>query len=192
MARQRLVVVGAGGHGAEVSAYVQDIIAHGWDGELVGFLDDAPNAAANGRVLGPLDTFVNCPADFFRDLCYLTALGSNPVRRKVVQRLDALYGNRITAWKLIHPGCHLGTDVEIGEGSCLAPGSMITTRVRVGRHCILNIKASISHDCAIGDFVNLNPGATICGNVEIGDGAYVGAGAVVKERVAIGANTIVG
>src|SRR6266849_2300730 len=127
MARPRLVIAGAGGHGAEVSAYVQDIIARGWDGELLGFLDDAPEASAtNHRVLGDLSAFANCPADFFREVYYLTALGSNPARRKVVERIESLYGKRISAWTLIHPSCHLGTEVEIGEGSCLAPGSIVT------------------------------------------------------------------
>lgn len=191
MDRQKLVIVGAGGHGAEVSAYVQDILARGWDGELLGFLDDAPSANST-KVLGPLDRFVNCPPDFFRNLFYVTAVGNNPSRRNVVNRLHSLYGARLTSWTLIHPTSHVGPEVVIGEGSCLAPGSIATTRARIGKHCILNIKASISHDCIIGDFVNLNPGATICGNVDVGEEAYIGAGATVKERISIGAGSVIG
>ncbi len=190
MARQRLVIVGAGGHGAEVSSYIQDIMGRGWEGELLGFLDDAPKTGM--RQLGDLSAFVSCPDDFFKGLYYLTALGSNPTRRKVVERLQSLYGNRISPWTLIHPACHVGSDVEIGEGTCLAPGSIVTTRARIGKHCILNIKASVSHDCTIGDFANLNPGATVCGNVTVGDGAYIGAGATIKDGVIVGARTTVG
>lgn len=187
------MVVGAGGHGAEIGAYIDDLARNGWNGELLGYLDDDAVAGPGGRSLhGKLDAFVGCPDEFFDRLCYLTALGSNHARRTVVDRLAALYGRRMSPWTLIHPTACVGFQVQVGEGSCFAPHSMATTRVRIGRHCIVNIKASVSHDCVLGDFVNVNPGATICGNVTIGDGAYVGAGAVIKEKITIGANSVIG
>src|SRR5436853_318582 len=80
----------------------------------------------------------------------------------------------------------VGSDVEIGEGTCLAPGVIVTTRTTIGRHCILNIHSSVSHDCVFDDYVNINPGATVCGNVCIGEGSYIGAGATIKDKVSIG------
>ena len=188
----RLVIVGAGGHGAELRCYVREIIRHGWDGELIGFLDDV--AMPSGMpVIGNLGQFVGQATDFFDGLRYLTAVGNNAVRQRLVNRLTGLYGGvGLSAWTLVHPAAYVGDGNEIGEGSCVAPGAMVTCRSTLGRHCILNVKASVSHDCTIGDFVNVNPGATICGNVAVGEGAYIGAGATVKDKVSIGAWSVVG
>ena len=38
--RERLVVIGAGGHGREVFSYIRDVLEAGWQGELIGYLDD--------------------------------------------------------------------------------------------------------------------------------------------------------
>jgi acetyltransferase EpsM len=193
MIRERLVVIGAGGHGAEVGTYLNNLCRAGWDGKLLGYLDDASVTAPGGApVLGSLMAFVDCPPDFFPGLHYVTAIGSNTARHTVVRKLQELYADRFRPWTLRHPNCYVGEHVDIGEGSCLAPGAIVTCRAEIGRHCILNVKASVSHDCAIGDYVNLNPGATICGNVRIGDGAYIGAGATVKDKVTIGAWSIIG
>jgi len=189
----RLVVIGAGGHGAEVAGYLQDLSRHGSAGEFVGYLDDDPAPQCrDAPVIGGLSALLDCPPAFFEDLRYLTAMGNNATRRRVVGTLERLYGRRLTAWTLVHPSCCLGPQVEVGAGTCLAPGAIVTCGTRIGRHCIVNVKASVSHDCTVGDFVNLNPSVTVCGNVTIGDGAYIGAGATIIERVSVGAGAIVG
>jgi len=193
MNRQRLIIVGAGAHGAEVYAYIQDVVGRGGVGEVLGYLDDDPaRKCAETRVIGDLKAFVDRPAVFFRDLRYLTALGDNATRRDVVAALQRTYGNQMTPWTLVHPTSYIGEEVEIGPGTCLAPAAIVTCRTRIGKHCILNVKASVSHDCRVGDFVNLNPGVTVCGNVTIGDEAYIGAGATIIDKVSIGAGAIVG
>jgi sugar O-acyltransferase (sialic acid O-acetyltransferase NeuD family) len=187
------VIVGAGGHGAEIGAYFEDLACNGWNGNFLGYLDDGAVSGPGVRpLLGKLDAFVGCPREFFDGLYYLTALGSNHARRTVVDRLAALYGQRMPAWTLVHPVAYVGFQVQVGEGSCLAPYSMATTRVHIGKHCILNIRASVSHDCVLGDFVNVNPGAIVCGNVTIGESAYIGAGALIKEKISIGAGSVIG
>jgi acetyltransferase EpsM len=189
----RLAIVGAGGHGAELYAYVADLIRHGWTGEFLGYLDDAGvSQSAPAPVIGKLSAFSDRPPAFFKNLHYMTALGNNATRRHAVATLQRLYDDRLTPWTLVHPTSYVGACVDIGGDTCLAPGAIVTSRTRIGNHCILNVKVSVSHDCTIGDFVNLNPGATICGKVTIGDGAYIGAGATIRDRVTIGANSVVG
>ena len=193
MNRQRLIIVGAGAHGAEVYAYVQDLVGRGWVGEFLGYLDDDPAPQCRQAVvIGHLGAFLDRPHEFFQDLCYLTAMGNNGTRRHVVATLQGAYSDRMMAWTLVHPTSYIGQEVEIGPGTCLAPNAIVTCRTRIGKHCILNVKASVSHDCTIGDFVNLNPGVTVCGNVTIGDDAYIGAGATIIDKVSVGAGAIVG
>jgi sugar O-acyltransferase (sialic acid O-acetyltransferase NeuD family) len=192
--KQRLVIVGAGGHGAEVQSYVNDLQKNGWDGELLGFLDDSvpKGVRENLRVIGTLMEFVDRPPEFFQDLIYITALGDNPTRRTIVEKLEATYSDRLIPWTLIHPTAYVGRDVVIGGGTLLAPGSIVTSRVSIGKHCILNVKASVSHDCILGDYCNINPDATLCGRCRIEDGAYIGTGATLIGRNTVGRGAIIG
>jgi|SRR5215469_3363778 len=191
MESQKVIVIGAGGHAREIHAYVADLARAGWDGELVGFLDDGllPGLHNGLNVLGGVDSFSVLAEG---NGSYLTAVGDNAARRRLVKRIETLTGGSARPWTLIHPRAHLGVNVQVGEGSCLAPGFLGTVNVTIGKHSILNVKASVSHDCVIGDFANINPAATICGNVRIGEGVYIGAGAVVKEKISIGAWSVIG
>jgi sugar O-acyltransferase (sialic acid O-acetyltransferase NeuD family) len=191
-----IVILAAGGHAAEVYSYLADLELTGTPVRLLGLIDDGKPAGAweGSCILGGFDALAGLlAARAGTPLGYLTAVGSNPLRRRLVARAEqAAAGRPLFPWTLRHPTALVGRRVEIGEGTLLAPGSLITTRSRVGRHCILNVKVSVSHDCTVGDFVNLNPGVTICGKVHIGEGASIGAGATVIDGVSIGAWSIVG
>lgn len=188
-----IVVFGAGGHAAEVCAYIGAIASSSPDYHLLGCIDDYKPAGTAGlvHILGDTVAFERLLGQVGR-LRGHTAIGDNPTRREVVMRVEAKAGDRLEWLVLQHPAATVGRAVEIGEGSCLAPGSIATARVRIGRHCILNVKASVSHDSTLGDFVNLNPGATVAGNVQIGAGCYVGAGATIIDRISVGEGTVVG
>lgn len=192
--RDRIVVVGAGGHGSEVHAYICKLVELGWGGELVGFLDDvrSPGVHANMEVLGPVETLLSKPNEYFRGLRFITAVGDNAGRKQLVARLEKLYGERLQPWTLIDPAAWIGKDVQIGDGTLVAPGAVITSRVRIGKHCIVNVKVSVSHDSTIGDYVSINPGATICGHCRIGNGAFIGTGATVINGVEIGDGSVIG
>lgn len=183
-----LLIIGAGGHGAEVAAYALDLGL-----PLLGALDDGRPVGpwGNSRVLGGLATLPEL-VQAHGEVGFITAFGSNPLRRTIVQKIEALGLAGLKAVTLRHGSAWIGAEVVVGAGTLLAPNVILTTRVRVGRHCILNVKASVSHDCVIGDFVNINPAATLCGNVTVGDGAFVGAGAVVKEKITIGRGATIG
>src|SRR5579883_108058 len=120
-AEKSIYIVGAGGHGRELNSYLRDLVRAGWRGELRGFLDDAiAPASYNGlNVVGAIDAL--CDADLAAGPGYITAFGDNHLRRKIVTRLEAVYGESMTAWTLIHPSALVGCGSEIGEGTCLAP-----------------------------------------------------------------------
>ena len=183
-----LLVIGAGGHGAEVAAYAHDVGT-----PVAGAIDD-------GKPVGPwhitsiLGGLKELPA-FCRDhdeVHYITAFGSNAVRRTVVRKIEALGVGNLLPFTLRHGSAWTGSSVAVGEGTLLAPNTLVTTRSVIGAHCILNVKASVSHDCVIGAWCNINPNATIAGDVHLGEGCYIGASATVIEKRKIGAWTVVG
>jgi sugar O-acyltransferase (sialic acid O-acetyltransferase NeuD family) len=188
-------ILGAGGHGSELSSYIRDIAASGTPVKVAGFIDDhkPESPFAGSRILGGFDalekTLSKSPRRTFH---YITAVGDDKIRAELVAKVEKLAAKNIKPWTLRHPAASVGHEVEIGEGTCLAPGSIVTTRVSIGKHCILNVNASVSHDCLIGDFVNINPRVAVCGNVRIGNGSYIGAGATVIDKVTIGEWTVIG
>lgn len=183
-----LIIIGAGGHGAEVAAY-----AHDMGLPLAGAIDD-------GKPKGPwhVTRIIGGMADlpgFCREherVHYITAFGSNALRRKVVRALAALGLTNLEPYTLRHSSAWTGASVDIAGGTLLAPNTLVTTRAAIGAHCIMNVKATVSHDCVVGDYANINPGATLCGDVHVGEGSYIGAGSTVIEKKRIGAWTIVG
>jgi sugar O-acyltransferase (sialic acid O-acetyltransferase NeuD family) len=189
-----VVVIGAGGHAAEVCSYVADMRAAGAAVRLLGCIDDHKPV---GR-FGPVDVLggFNVLEDLLRGrvdrLRCITAVGDNATRRRLVARVDAFGSPQLQWWTLRHPTASVGWDADIGPGTLLAPFSVVTARVQLGAHCILNVKASVSHDAVVGDYVNVNPGAIVAGNVRLGEEAYVGAGATVIEKITIGARTVIG
>lgn len=182
------VIIGAGGHGAEVAAYALDMGL-----PLLGALDDGkpPAPWAGTQVLGTLDDLARLCQEH-GEVGFITAFGSNAVRRKVVEQIEHMNLTGLKPQSLLHERVWQGQGNEIGCGTLMAPGSVLTTRAKIGRHCILNVKASVSHDCEIGDFCNINPDATLCGDVQLGEGCYVGAGATIIEKRKIGAWTTIG
>ncbi len=188
-----VLVIGAGGHAAEVCSYVGDVRRAGAAMRLLGCLDDEKPVGRCGPVEiigGRVDARAPGARPSRRLRC-IVAVGDNATRKRLAERVDALGVPDI--WlTLRHPAALVGLDVTLGPGTCLAPGSIITARVRVGAHVILNVNASISHDAVVGDFVNLNPGAAAAGNTRLGDGCYIGAGATVIDKVSVGEWTIVG
>jgi acetyltransferase EpsM len=183
-----LVIIGAGGHGAEVAAYASDM---NWP--LAGVFDDGkpPGAWHVTMLIGRLDELPQFCVKHGK-VHYITAFGSNSVRREMVQRIKAMGIPNLTPCALRHSTAWTGVGVEVGVGTLLAPNALATTRAKIGAHCILNVKASVSHDCLVDDYCNINPNATICGDVRLGQGCYIGAGAVIIEKRTIGAWSVIG
>lgn len=188
------MVIGAGGHAAEVCSYVAEVAHAGEPVRLLGCLDDnLPAGRSRGLdVLGDLAILDDLLRSTGNRLRAITAVGDNPTRRQLVERVDRAAGGRLRWWTLRHPAARVGSDAVVADGVLLAPGSIVTARVRVGSHVIVNVNASVSHDSALGDYVNVNPGAVIAGNARLGEGCYVGAGATVIDRITVGEWSIVG
>lgn len=190
----RLVVFGAGGHAAEVCGYVADLQAAGAAITLLGCIDEHKPAGEHGglTVIGGLEAIAGLAGAGPGPLYGITAIGDNAVRAALVDRVEAVAGDRLVWWTLRHPAAVVGRDADIGPGTCLAPGVIVTARVTVGRHAIVNVRASLSHDVVVDDFANVNPGVIVAGHSRVGRGAFIGAGATLIDRVAVGEWTIVG
>ncbi len=84
----------------------------------------------------------------------------------------------------------IGSDVEIGAGSCIDRGKFSATII--GDGCKIDNLVQIGHNCRLGRCVIVAGQAGIAGSTTIGDGAMIGGRAGIADHVHIAAGGIVG
>lgn len=191
----RLVIVGAGGHGREALMVAREInrLRDRWF-EIV-FVDDALDdlAAVDPDTLDRLDRVEADVIGTVDDLIetgdeHVLAIGDPRVRRCLDERI----GGAADPTQLVSTSAWLGDDVVMDEGALVFPGVVCTTDVRIGRHTHLNCGAIVSHDCRLGDYVSVSPGVRLNGNVTIEDDVFIGSGATVLPGRRIGQGAVIG
>lgn len=196
--RRNLLIVGAGGFGREVLAYVED------DNPLFnikGFLDsrsDALNATPRsvGIVGDPL-TYQPLVNDVF-----MAALGDPQLRFKytavlrdahnvdfatvVHPRANVSRHTQLRRGCIIAPQVGISVDCQIGEFTCIQEYTVIGHDAQIGNWCQINSHCTIAGGARIGNFVTIHPNSVITSRAVVGDGAVVGPGSVVIGRIPAG------
>jgi sugar O-acyltransferase (sialic acid O-acetyltransferase NeuD family) len=180
----RLLIVGAGGHGAVVAEAAAE--AGKWS-EIV-FLDDDGSKA---QVLefpilgtsGEMSSFLDSDTEVF------VAIGDN---RRRLELLRSISEKNTVLATVIHPTATISPSAAISAGTVACAGVIVNARATVGLGCILNTAATIDHDCAIADGVHVSPGANLGGIVRVGSCTWIGIGSSVREGTRIGSDSLIG
>ena len=175
----RLIIIGAGGHGKVVA----DIAAKIGYTDICFADDHAKGQCLGFPILGGtacLEAWNDGATDF------VIGIGNNAVRKKIAEEYD------INWVRLVHPSAQIGLRASIGRGTVVMAGAVINACASVGEHCIINTHAVVEHDDRIGNYVHLSPGVTLSGTVTVGECTWLGTGTSVINNVDIGANVTVG
>ncbi|KWZ78063.1 acetyltransferase [Anaerococcus tetradius] len=172
----RLIIIGAGGHGKVVA----DIAVKNSYTDIC-FLDDDINLkeCAGFPVIGPISYAELLRGD------KIVAIGNSLIREKIQNSID----NVVT---LIHPSSIISRRVKIGEGSVIMAGAVINSDSIIGKGVIINTSTSIDHDCKIEDFAHISIGSHLAGGVRIGKNTFVGAGSTIINGIVISSDCIIG
>lgn len=174
----RLILIGAGGHG-KVVAETATILGY----QEIVFADSAwPDRIANGRwpIVMAQPTIDN-PATIF------CSVGDNVIR----ERLFVSFPLHCSP-SLLHPAATVSPSVRIGAGVFCQAGAVVNADAVIGKGVILNTGCSVDHDCRIGDFVHISPGAHLAGDVHVGSRTWIGIGASVRQGIRIGSDVVIG
>lgn len=164
-------IFGASGHGKVVADIVLSAKI-----QVTAILDDRPKANSLLHIpVNATDSYTPTSDDQF-----IIAIGSNEVRKKVVEQ------NEFSFFKAIAPTASISSFSEIGEGTVVMPQAVVNAGTEIGKHCILNSGCVVEHDCVLGDYVHISPNAALAGHVSVGEGSQIGIGASVIQCVAIG------
>ena len=182
---RRLLIIGAGGHGAVVAESA--LSSEQW--REIAFLDDrfpSLNDVFGFPVIGVTAALIECLSD---DSEFVVAIGDNDVRLRYQSAIESGGGRMAT---VVDPSAVVSQSSQIGHGSVIMATCVINARSVLGRGVIINTAATIDHDCVLADGVHISPGAHLAGEVRVGERAWIGLGATVNSGTHIGAASIVG
>ena len=183
----RMLIVGAGGFGRELLWWIKDInkVYPTW--EIVGFLDDDPNALdgyeCDYGVVGSIKNWE--PKDNEE---FALALGSPALKRKIVSILKPKGAHFAS---IIHPTAMLSEFAHYGEGFIMFPYSKLSANSTVGDFVTL-LSTPIGHDTVIGDYSVISGNCSVVRNVVIGNDVFLAAGVCIAQDVHIGDGAYLG
>jgi sugar O-acyltransferase (sialic acid O-acetyltransferase NeuD family) len=185
---QPLIIVGAGGLGRE-TAELARTIDHG--PEILGFADDDPGL--HGTVIGGLAVLGPAEICHQHDAALVVLAAASPARPDSRLRLADRLGlpdDRFAT--LVHPSAVVPSSALLAPGTIIHAGCVLTADIEVGRHVAMMPATVLTHDDRVGDFATFGAGVRVAGRVTIGRGAYLGAGSLIREDLNIGDGAVVG
>ncbi|MEK3725869.1 acetyltransferase [Paenibacillus sp. FSL H8-0034] len=185
MQRDKVVVIGGGGH----AKVVIDILQSSNNYEIIGFTSplDSDKSLCGVPYVGD-DS--NLPALFDKGIrSFFIAIGDNKLRKKLYNNLLEFGFKPINA---ISPYAHISPYASIGDGVVVMPGSVINACAVLGDNIIVNTLACIDHDCIINSHTHIAPRVSLAGCVNVGEGSFIGIGSSVIPEIKIGEWVIIG
>ena len=189
---KNLFIVGAGGFGREVYAWIKQHPEFNKSWVLAGFLDD------NLEALKPFNNFASVALlknhQVLSSNVYVCALGLPLVKAKL---LAPLIEQKAEFISFVHPTAVIGERVKLGRGVIVCPGASISVDISIGDFSMIGPNTTIGHDGTIGAWCTLCAQCDITGRVTIGDGVFLGSrvsiipGKKVGNRSILGAGSVV-
>jgi sugar O-acyltransferase (sialic acid O-acetyltransferase NeuD family) len=179
-----VIIIGAGGHAAEIDEYIvhsQKIIGK-MELNVIGFLDDNPLNYARYQFSAPLLGNVK-NHKVIKDTGYMIGIANLKYRRLFVDRFKT-EGARFVSF--IHCGAYVSGSAKIGEGSIIGPNANIGPNVKIGNYTLINSRCSLGHDTSIGDYNFISPNVCFSGFTEIGDENLFGINSATIPGVKVG------
>lgn len=184
---KKLIIVGASGFGREVAQWVEDINLVKPEWEIIGFLDDNPNALEGCKcdyhIIGSIQEWQPKEDEYFA-----CAIAIPSVKYKVVTSLLERGAKFAT---LIHPTALINKYAEIGKGVVVTPRSNINPDTKIGDFVSV-LGSGIGHDAIVGAYSTLSGRCSINGHVQIGEKVYVACGVAIAPSKKIGDDAYVG
>ena len=183
MARSRLLVLGAGGHGRSVAEAAE--LSCRFD--VVGFLDDSLPAGETNLglpVLGPvasMSVYRTCADQV------IVAIGNNAVRESLMGQVGEAGFEFAT---VVHPRAIVAPSAVLGAGSTVMAGAIVGTEARLGSGSIVNCGAVVDHHAIVESYGHLGVNASMAGGTVLGRGAWMQAGSSLGYGVIVAAGGI--
>lgn len=185
---KKVIIVGAGGHAAELVDYIA-FMNHGseQEWEVLGLIDDsASNYDAydyNFPYLGSIKDHI-----VGNDATYIMGIANMKYRRNII---EALVDKGAEFTTIVHPTALISPSAKIGIGCVISHNVSIGPKAILGDFNLINSRCTIGHDSKIGNFNFLSPQVVTGGFAEMGDENFIGTNAAILPAITLGASNIV-
>ena len=182
-----IIIVGASGCGREIANWIEDIniIKPTWN--ILGFLDDNPDALkgypCKYQILGAVKSHE--PRE---NVKYAMGIAS-PVVKKLLGPAMMEKGAKFVS--IIHPSVHVYSEFEIGIGLIAYPNAKIATGCKIGDFVTLQ-STILGHDAILEDYVTVSSSCGITGGTRLHEGCFIGDHACIAVGLEVGAWADVG
>lgn len=179
-----VIIIGAGGHGAEVDEYIKHTqkVTGSKDLNIVGFLDDNSANYSNYKFSAPL---LGGARDHkvFTGVYYIIAIANLTYRRFFV---DKYVSEGAEFLSFFHNSAYISESAVIGKGTIVGPNVNIGPNVKIGNYSLINSRCSLGHDTVIGDYNFISPNVCFSGFTRIGSENLFGMNCCTIPNVIIG------
>lgn len=180
----KIIIIGAGGHAAELRDYINHCNKARPDShlEVLGFIDDNQD---NYLHYGFTEPFLGAIKghDVRTDVSYLMGIANLEFRKPIIELFKKQGGNFIG---LIHPTVILSPSAILGEGVVISHNASVGPKVKIGNFNMLNSRCTIGHDSVIGDYNFISPQVAISGSTIIGNENLLGTNSCTIPGMTIG------
>lgn len=178
----KIIVIGAGGHAAELDEYIQFINSTGKQFEIVGFLDDNPDSYTryqfSAKYLGTIGGHRVDPA------CrYVMGIANMNYRKRIV---DRFLNEKAGFATIIHPTAYVSPTAKIGSGVVIAPYVNLGPNAEVGNFTLLNARVSVGHDTKLGEHNFISPNVSFSGFSVVGNENLFGINSATIPGIKVG------
>ena len=182
-----LIIVGAGGCGREVANWAEDINREKETWNILGFLDDNPDALKGFPCRYPVigDISHHVPR---ADARYAMGI-ANPKVKRIVG--PALVEKGAVFASIIHPSTRIYAEEPLGYGLVTYPNAKIATGCHIGDFVTLQ-STILGHDACLEDYVTVSSSCGITGGTHLREGCFIGDHACIAVGLEIGAGAYVG
>jgi sugar O-acyltransferase (sialic acid O-acetyltransferase NeuD family) len=181
---KKVIIIGAGGHSAEIDDYFQYAKNSnaGFDLVLDGFIDDNPASYTSYDFTAPFMGDINSH-NVQEGSFYIMGIANLKYRRPIIERF-LKQGAIFTSF--IHPDSYISPSSKIGKGVVIAPGVNIGPKVIVGDFTLINSRSSIGHDTTLGRYNFICPNVCFSGFSAIGDENLFGINSATIPGIKVG------
>ena len=181
---EKVIVIGAGGHSAEIDDYFHFAKKADSDFNLVlhGFIDDNPISYQHynftAPFIGDIRSHIVQP-----DCRYILGIANLQYRRPIIERFVTEGASFIN---FIHPDAYISPSSRIGNGVVIGPGANIGPKTSIGDFTLINSRSSIGHDSKVGRFNFICPNVCFSGFTVVGEENLFGINSATIPGISIG------
>lgn len=181
---KNVIIIGAGGHGAEIDEYIKHSQKTTGVRELnvTGFLDDNPLNYASYKFSAPLMGEIK-GHKVVKGIYYIIALANISYRKVFVEILKEDGAEFLT---FAHCSAYISESSTIGEGTIIGPNANIGPNVLIGKFNLINSRCSLGHDTVIGDYNVISPNVCFSGFSKVEDENFFGINSSTIPKISIG------